>query len=111
MVKFTSIDWSTKALKPNGSEDGSHMFEVESLSLAKISRNNFRHFFCFNFCIQAIGLLIGMEDVSPEKQTEYLSALLTPLCQQVSRKISKSLVSTLCDDFQFPYELKFRQNQ
>lgn len=34
--------------------------------------------------LQAIGLLIGMEDVPLEKQTEYLSALLTPLCQQVN---------------------------
>ncbi|XP_057786716.1 exportin-T isoform X2 [Salvia miltiorrhiza] len=40
------------------SEDGSHIFE-------------------------AIGLLIGMEDVPPEKQSDYLSSLLTPLCQQV----------------------------
>ncbi|XP_047961754.1 exportin-T-like [Salvia hispanica] len=40
------------------SEDGSHIFE-------------------------AIGLLIGMEDVPLEKQSDYLSALLTPLCQQV----------------------------
>lgn len=32
---------------------------------------------------QAVGLLIGMEDVLPEKQSEYLSALLKPLCQQV----------------------------
>ncbi|KAL1551758.1 exportin-T-like isoform X2 [Salvia divinorum] len=40
------------------SEDGSHIFE-------------------------AIGLLIGMEDVPIEKQSDYLSSLLTPLCQQV----------------------------
>lgn len=32
---------------------------------------------------QAIGLLIGMEDVPPAKQSDYLSSLLTPLCQQV----------------------------
>ncbi|CAA6664224.1 unnamed protein product [Spirodela intermedia] len=57
VVKFTSLDWSSKGLKSSGSEDGSHMFE-------------------------AIGLLIGMEDISPEKQSEYLSALLIPLCQQ-----------------------------
>ncbi|KAH6773370.1 ARM repeat superfamily protein [Perilla frutescens var. frutescens] len=42
----------------SGSEDGSHIFE-------------------------AIGLLIGMEDVPLEKQSDYLSSLLTPLCQQV----------------------------
>lgn len=35
------------------------------------------------FC-QAIGLLIGTEDVLPEKQSDYLSSLLSPLCQQVN---------------------------
>lgn len=33
--------------------------------------------------LQAIGLLIGMEDVPLEKQSVYLSSLLNPLCQQV----------------------------
>jgi len=33
--------------------------------------------------MQAIGILIGMEDVPVAKQTDYLSSLLTPLCQQV----------------------------
>lgn len=28
VVKFTSLDWSSKGLKSSGSEDGSHMFEV-----------------------------------------------------------------------------------
>ncbi|KAK9131413.1 hypothetical protein Sjap_011900 [Stephania japonica] len=51
-------DWSVKEQKSSGTEDGSHIFE-------------------------AIGLLIGMEEVSPEKQSEYLSSLLTPLCHQV----------------------------
>jgi len=37
--------------------------------------------------VQAIGLLIGMEDVSPEKQSEYLAALLNPLCQQVKMSL------------------------
>lgn len=32
---------------------------------------------------QAIGMLIGMEDVPVVKQSEYLSSLLTPFCQQV----------------------------
>uniref|UniRef100_A0A5B6Z9J3 Exportin-T n=2 Tax=Davidia involucrata TaxID=16924 RepID=A0A5B6Z9J3_DAVIN len=56
IAQFTSMDCTSKELL--GSEDGSHIFE-------------------------AIGLLIGMEDVPPEKQSDYLSALLTPLCQQV----------------------------
>uniref|UniRef100_A0A7N0RGF2 Exportin-T n=1 Tax=Kalanchoe fedtschenkoi TaxID=63787 RepID=A0A7N0RGF2_KALFE len=51
-----TLDISSKEL--SGSEDGSHIFE-------------------------AIGILIGMEEVPSEKQSEYLSALLTPLCQQV----------------------------
>ncbi|KAH7291557.1 hypothetical protein KP509_29G021800 [Ceratopteris richardii] len=41
-------------------EDGSHAFE-------------------------AIGLLLGMEELSEEKQTKYLSALLLPLCNQVNK--------------------------
>ncbi|XP_019198752.1 PREDICTED: exportin-T-like [Ipomoea nil] len=54
--QFTTMSYSSKEFL--GSEDGSHIFE-------------------------AIGLLIGMEDVPLEKQSEYLSALLTPLCRQV----------------------------
>ncbi|XP_031092044.1 exportin-T-like [Ipomoea triloba] len=54
--QFTTMSYSSKEF--SGSEDGSHIFE-------------------------AIGLLIGMEDVPLEKQSEYLSALLTPLCRQV----------------------------
>ncbi|KAL0319443.1 UNVERIFIED_CONTAM: Exportin-T [Sesamum angustifolium] len=56
VVQFTKMDSASKELP--GTEDGTHVFE-------------------------AIGLLIGMEDVPPEKQSDYLSALLTPLCQQV----------------------------
>ncbi|KAK4410472.1 Exportin-T [Sesamum angolense] len=56
VAQFTKMDSVLKEV--SGSEDGSHVFE-------------------------AIGLLIGMEDVSLEKQSDYLSALLTPLCQQV----------------------------
>ncbi|KAJ0007649.1 hypothetical protein Pint_29138 [Pistacia integerrima] len=56
VARFTSMNYSSKEL--SGSEDGSHIFE-------------------------AIGLLIGMEDVPLEKQSDYLSSLLTPLCQQV----------------------------
>ncbi|KAI3786205.1 hypothetical protein L1987_45339 [Smallanthus sonchifolius] len=63
--QFTSMDYASKEL--SGSEDGSHIFE-------------------------AIGLLIGMEDVPLEKQSEYLSSLLTPLCQQVEILIASSRV-------------------
>ncbi|XP_022889534.1 exportin-T-like isoform X3 [Olea europaea var. sylvestris] len=56
VAQFTRMDGSSKT--QSGSEDGSHIFE-------------------------AIGLLIGMEDVPLEKQSDYLAALLTPLCQQV----------------------------
>ncbi|XAR67574.1 hypothetical protein NMG60_11002379 [Bertholletia excelsa] len=56
VAQFTNMECTSKDL--SGSEDGSHVFE-------------------------AIGLLIGMEDVPLEKQTDMLSALLTPLCQQV----------------------------
>ncbi|XP_055825792.1 exportin-T isoform X1 [Solanum dulcamara] len=56
VAQFTTIYAASKEL--SGCEDGSHIFE-------------------------AIGLLIGMEDVPLEKQSEYLTALLTPLCQQV----------------------------
>ncbi|KAF7814037.1 exportin-T [Senna tora] len=56
VVQFTSLDYTTEEL--SGSEDGSHIFE-------------------------AIGLLLGMEDFPPEKQSDYLSFFLNPLCQQV----------------------------
>ncbi|XP_068662995.1 exportin-T-like [Aristolochia californica] len=63
VARFTSVDW--KEPKYSGSEDGSHTFE-------------------------AIGLLIGMDDVPPEKQSEYLSALLIPLHQQVELLLSEA---------------------
>ncbi|KAK1576253.1 hypothetical protein Q3G72_012347 [Acer saccharum] len=56
VARFTSMNYTSKELSV--SEDGSHIFE-------------------------AIGLLIGMENVPVEKQSDYLSSLLTPLCQQV----------------------------
>lgn len=56
VAQFTVMNYTTVEL--SGSEDGSHIFE-------------------------AIGLLIGTEDVPPEKQSDYLSSLLSPLCQQV----------------------------
>ncbi|MED6226319.1 hypothetical protein PIB30_102497, partial [Stylosanthes scabra] len=55
VAQFTSMNYTTELSR---TEDGSHIFE-------------------------AIGLLIGMEDVPPEKQCDYLSSLLSPLCQQV----------------------------
>ncbi|GMH03809.1 hypothetical protein Nepgr_005648 [Nepenthes gracilis] len=56
IARFSSMGYSVK--ETSVSEDGSCIFE-------------------------AIGILVGMEDVCPEKQTDYLSSLLTPLCQQV----------------------------
>ncbi|MBA0724384.1 hypothetical protein Golax_021075 [Gossypium laxum] len=56
VARLTSMNLASR--EPGGSEDGAYVFE-------------------------AIGLLIGMEDVSLEKQSDYLSSLLTPLCQQV----------------------------
>lgn len=56
VAEFTSMNYASK--EPSGSEDGTHIFE-------------------------AIGLLIGLEDVPMEKQSAYLSSLLSPLCQQV----------------------------
>ncbi|XP_074583228.1 exportin-T-like isoform X2 [Curcuma longa] len=63
VAQFTSSDCSSKDLKCSGPEDGSQTFE-------------------------AIGLLIGMEDVSPEKQSEYLAALLDPLSQKLKGLLS-----------------------
>ncbi|KAJ3673170.1 hypothetical protein LUZ60_006544 [Juncus effusus] len=60
---FTCLDWANKDVKLSGSEDGSQTFE-------------------------AIGLLIGMEDVPQEKQSNYMAALLNPLCQQIESVIS-----------------------
>ncbi|XP_054783899.1 exportin-T [Prosopis cineraria] len=68
VMQFTSLDYTTEGL--SGSEDGSHIFE-------------------------AIGLLIGMEDVPLENQSDYLSSLLNPLCQQVEKLlINSKLLST-----------------
>ncbi|GMI93678.1 PAUSED [Hibiscus trionum] len=65
VARFTSMSFASK--EPIGSEDGAHIFE-------------------------AIGLLIGMEDVPLEKQSDYLSSLLTPLCQQVEATLMNSKV-------------------
>ncbi|KAL8139792.1 hypothetical protein V2J09_005813 [Rumex salicifolius] len=68
--QFTSMGSSTKEI--SGSEDGSHIFE-------------------------AIGILIGMEDVPLERQTEYLSSLLTPLCGQVEAFLVNAKVQSVED--------------
>ncbi|KAM7480617.1 hypothetical protein LguiA_028830 [Lonicera macranthoides] len=65
--QFTSMLCASK--EPLGSEDGSHIFE-------------------------AIGLLIGMEDVPLEKQSGYLSSLLSPLCQQVEAMLANAKVQS-----------------
>lgn len=66
--RLTSMNYTSKEL--SGSEDGAHIFE-------------------------AIGLLIGMEDVPLEKQSDYLSSLLTPLCQQVETSLMNAKVLSL----------------
>ncbi|OEL21909.1 Exportin-T [Dichanthelium oligosanthes] len=58
LSQFTSMNWANKDVKFPSSEDGSQIFE-------------------------AVGLLIGMEEVSPEKQAQCLTALLNPLCHQI----------------------------
>ncbi|KAI3414887.1 Exportin-T (Exportin(tRNA)) (tRNA exportin) [Psidium guajava] len=68
VAQFTNVDYSSKAL--SGSEDGTHIFE-------------------------AIGILIGMEDVPLEKQSGYLSSLLTPLCHQVEGLLLNSKILTI----------------
>ncbi|KAG2638306.1 exportin-T-like [Panicum virgatum] len=58
LSQFTSMDWANKDAKFPSSEDGSQIFE-------------------------AVGLLISIEEVSPEMQAQYLTALLNPLCHQI----------------------------
>ncbi|GLU14243.1 hypothetical protein SLE2022_308250 [Rubroshorea leprosula] len=65
VARFTSMNFGSKEL--SGSEDGTHIFE-------------------------AIGLLIGMEDVTLEKQSDYLSSLLAPLCRQVETSLMNAKV-------------------
>ncbi|XP_061352775.1 exportin-T [Gastrolobium bilobum] len=67
VAQFTIMNYTTE--EPSGSEDGSHIFE-------------------------AIGLLIGMEDVLPEKQSDYLSSLLSPLCRQVDELLINAKLLT-----------------
>lgn len=65
LSRFTQLDVNSSKANAQCFEDGSHTFE-------------------------AIGLLIGMEEVSVEKQSEYLSALLVPLCQQVNMLLANA---------------------
>ncbi|URE47360.1 nucleobase-containing compound transmembrane transporter [Musa troglodytarum] len=65
ITQFTTSDWCSKNLECSVSEDGSQIFE-------------------------AIGLLIGMEDVSPEKQSDYVAAFLRPLCQKLNEVLLDS---------------------
>ncbi|KAI4331298.1 hypothetical protein MLD38_029495 [Melastoma candidum] len=64
VVQQTNMQYSSKAVP--GPKDNSHIFE-------------------------AIGLLIGMEDVPLEMQSIYLSSLLAPLCQQVGLLVNSKL--------------------
>ncbi|KAF3323439.1 exportin-T-like protein [Carex littledalei] len=70
VAMFTCLDWANKDVKLSGTEDGSQIFE-------------------------AIGLLIGMEDVPAEKQSNYLAALLNPLCQQMELVLSDAKVERI----------------
>ena len=47
------------------------------------------------FLFQAVGLLIGIEEVSPEKQVQCLTALLNPLCHQVSVPLLPNMIASL----------------
>lgn len=82
LARYTCLELPSKELKCSGTEDGSHAFE-------------------------AIGLLIGMEDVPLEKQSEYLAALLTPLCQRVEALLLESKSQGI-DEFS-PNVMRFQQ--
>ncbi|KAJ7951504.1 exportin-T [Quillaja saponaria] len=70
VARFTSMDYTSKVL--SGAEDGSHVFETSL----------------------AIGILIGLEEVPLEKQSDYLSSLLRPLCQQVEQLLTNAKALT-----------------
>lgn len=70
LSQFTSMDWANKDVKFPSSEDGSQIFE-------------------------AVGLLIGIEEVSPEKQAQCLTALLNPLCHQIESLVMDAKVQGL----------------
>ncbi|XP_010537618.1 PREDICTED: exportin-T isoform X1 [Tarenaya hassleriana] len=67
VAQLTSMNFASREL--SGTEDNNHIFE-------------------------AIGLLIGLEDVPSEKQSDYLSCLLTPLCQQIGSSLMQAKVAS-----------------
>lgn len=67
LSQLTTMNFASRQL--SGTEDGSHIFE-------------------------AIGLIIGLEDVPAEKQSDYLSLLLTPLCQQIEKGLMEAKVAS-----------------
>ncbi|KAF8111268.1 hypothetical protein N665_0076s0251 [Sinapis alba] len=67
LSQLTTMNFASTEL--SGAEDGSHIFE-------------------------AIGLIIGLEDVPAEKQSDYLSLLLTPLCQQIEKGLMEAKVAS-----------------
>ncbi|XP_010431496.1 PREDICTED: exportin-T-like [Camelina sativa] len=71
LSQLTTMNYASREL--SGTEDGSHIFE-------------------------AIGLIIGLEDVPAEKQSKYLSLLLTPLCQQIEAGVQQAKVAN-SEDF------------
>ncbi|CAA0331378.1 unnamed protein product [Arabidopsis thaliana] len=71
LSQLTTMNFASREL--SGTEDGSHIFE-------------------------AIGIIIGLEDVPAEKQSDYLSLLLTPLCQQIEAGLVQAKVAS-SEDF------------
>lgn len=67
LSQLTTMGFASRKL--SGTEDGTHIFE-------------------------AIGLIIGLEDVPAEKQSDYLSLLLTPLCQQIEKGLMEAKVAS-----------------
>ncbi|KAF8084278.1 hypothetical protein N665_0726s0003 [Sinapis alba] len=71
LSQLTTMNFAPREL--SGTEDGSHIFE-------------------------AIGLIIGLEEVPAEKQSDYLSLLLTPLFQQIEKGLAEAKVAS-SEDF------------
>ncbi|KAL0701575.1 hypothetical protein Bca4012_057697 [Brassica carinata] len=79
LSQLTTMGFASRKL--SGTEDGTHIFE-------------------------AIGLIIGLEDVPAEKQSDYLSLLLTPLCQQIEKGLMEAKVASPED---FPVKIASMQ--
>ncbi|KAF2323627.1 hypothetical protein GH714_036372 [Hevea brasiliensis] len=73
VARFTSMDYTYTSNEFSGPEDVGIKFRVGVIFPPNI----------YSDYSQAIGLLIGMEDIPLQKQADYLSSLLTPLCHQV----------------------------